>query len=109
MEKEKLDLLVYVNRSCYRVKVLKTIGTGIKIPKQISQDSGLIINHVSNILKELLLKDLVYCINPEFRKGRMYKLTDKAWEIMDYVEYTPRYSTLYKKYGEEEESSSVDS
>lgn len=109
MEKEKLDLLVFINRSSYRVRVLKAIGTGVKIPRQISKESGLLINHVSNILKELQQKDLVVCINPEFRKGRMYKLTDNALELIDYVEYTKRYSTLYKKYGEEGQSSSADS
>lgn len=109
MEKEKLDLLVFINRSSYRVKILKSIGTDYKIPKQIAQDSGLLINHVSNILKELLVRDLVVCINPEFKKGRIYKLTDNALELLDYIEYTPRYSTLYEKYGEKKDKVSQDS
>ena len=36
-------------------------------------------NHISNTLKELKDHELVECINnPEVRKGRLYRLTDKG-------------------------------
>ena len=103
MEKEKLDLLVYINRSSYRVKIIKSIGRGIMMPKGIADDTGLLLNHISYVLKSLKARNLVVCINPEFRKGRMYKLTPEALELLDYVEYTRFYSSLYEKYGEKEE------
>ena len=43
-------------------------------------------NHISNTLKELKDHDLVECINPEVRKGRLYRLTDKREEIVKKLE-----------------------
>lgn len=108
MEKEKLDLLVYINRSTYRVKIIKSIGNEYKMPKDISRETELLINHVSYFLKLLANKGLVVCVNPEFKKGRMYRLTDTALELLDYVEYTRYYSTLYEKYGDKEDGSSFE-
>ena len=100
MEKEKLDNLVYINKSTYRVKVMKSIGKDYKMPRDISKETGILLNHVSYTLKSLSQKGLVVCLNPEFSKGRIYRLTDKALELYDYIEYTRVYSTLYEKYGD---------
>lgn len=108
MDNEDVELLVFINRSSYRVKVLKSIGTGYKMPKDISKDSGLILNHISFVLRALGNRNLVECINPEFKKGRMYRLTGKALELLDYVEYTPFYKSIYEKYGYEDDKSSND-
>lgn len=75
------QLLRYVNRSSYRVKVLKAIGESVKIPREISKDSGILANHISNVLRQLRENDLVECINPEAKKGRLYRLSDTGLEI----------------------------
>lgn len=76
------DKLKYVNNSSYRVKVLKVIGEGAKMPKQIADASGILPNHVSNVLKQLNQNDIVECVNPEFRKGRLYRLSDDGLEVL---------------------------
>ena len=43
-------------------------------------------NHVSNALKDLKEKNLVVCLNEEAHKGRLYKNTDLAIEILKYIE-----------------------
>ena len=80
------DKFKYVARSTYRVKVLKSLKTDVKMPKQIANDSGILTNHISNVLRQLKEKDIVECINPEVRKGRLYRLSDEGLDILDKLE-----------------------
>lgn len=73
----------YVNRSKYRIRTLRAIGDGVKMPKEIAEDSGILQNHISNVLRELKDKDLVECLNPDVRKGRLYRLSDDGLDILD--------------------------
>lgn len=75
----------YVNRSKYRTRTLRAIGDGIKMPKEIARDSGILQNHISNVLRELKDKDLVECLNPDVRKGRLYRLSDDGLEMLDKI------------------------
>ena len=75
---EMLSEISYVKISQYRTNVLKSLEDEVKIPTTISKDSGVITNHVSKVLRQLKEHDLVECINPEFRKGRLYRLTEKG-------------------------------
>lgn len=80
------DVIKYVNRSKYRSRTLKAIGDGIKMPKEIAEDSGILQNHISNVLRQLKEKDLVECLNPNARKGRLYRLSDDGLDILDKLE-----------------------
>ena len=73
----------YIEKSKYRSKVLKTLANNAKMPSEISKDTGIVQNHISNTLRQLKEHDLVECINPEVRKGRLYRLTDNGEEIVD--------------------------
>lgn len=75
---EMLTEISYVNISKYRAKVMKTLEGEVKIPTVIARDSGIRTNHVSKVLSELKAHELIECINPEVRKGRLYRLTDKG-------------------------------
>ena len=75
----------YVERSKYRSKVLKTLANDTKMPSQIAKDTGIIQNHISNTLRQLKDHDLVECINPEVKKGRLYRLTENGEEIIDKI------------------------
>jgi len=72
----------YVQISKYRTKVVKALDGEVKIPTQIARDSDIRPNHISTVLSELKSHELVECINPEVRKGRLYRLTDKGDEIV---------------------------
>lgn len=52
------------------------------IPTQIARNSDIRPNHIPKVLAELKAHELVECINPEVRKGRLYRLTDKGDEIV---------------------------
>ena len=82
------DLLIeisYVQISKYRTKTMKALNGTVKIPSTIAKDSGIRTNHISKVLGELKKHELVECINPEVRKGRLYRLTDKGEKIVDKI------------------------
>ena len=76
---EEID---YVNRSQYRLKVMKSLNGEVKIPSEIANDTEIFQNHISNTLRQLKEHELIECINPEVRKGRLYRLTDKGNELV---------------------------
>ena len=78
---EMLTEISYVQISKYRTKVMKSLDGEVKIPTDIANDSGIRTNHISKVLSELKAHELVECINPEVRKGRLYRLTDKGEKV----------------------------
>ena len=72
----------YVKKSQYRSKILKSLSDDVKMPSQIAKDTGIVQNHISNSLRQLKEHELVECINPEVRKGRLYRLTNKGEEVV---------------------------
>ena len=57
---------------------MKSLDGEVLIPTQIAKNSDIRPNHISKVLAELKAHELVECINPEVRKGRLYRLTDKG-------------------------------
>ena len=83
---EILIELSYVQISKYRTKVMKSLDGDVKIPTVIAKDSEIRPNHISKVLAELKAHNLVECINPEAKKGRLYRLTDKGDEIVKNID-----------------------
>jgi predicted transcriptional regulator len=72
----------FILSSEYRKKILFALEDTVKTPKELSKLTNIQINHVSNILKELLDKSYTECKNPEARKGRLYTLTIKGKDLL---------------------------
>lgn len=84
---EMLTEISYVTISSYRKRVMKSLDDGdVKIPTEIAKDSDIRSNHISKVLSELKARDLVECINPEVRKGRLYRLTDHGKDVVKNIE-----------------------
>ena len=79
---EMLKEMSYVKISQYRTQVMKSLDGEVKIPTVIAKDSEIRPNHISKVLAELKAHELVECINPEARKGRLYRLTEKGDELV---------------------------
>ena len=79
---EMLSEISYVQISKYRLKVMKTLEDKVKMPSQIAKDSEIRQNHISKVLAELKARELVECINPEVRKGRLYRHTEKGEQVV---------------------------
>lgn len=52
------------------------------IPIEIAKENDIPLSHVSNTLAELLKKDLVVCLTPELKKGRLYDLTKEGRSVL---------------------------
>lgn len=76
MDDELLDLAAYVLISTYREKALGVLMEyDAMTPKYLAVHCNIRQNHISKVLRELKDKNLVICLNPEVRKGRLYKIT----------------------------------
>ena len=81
MDDETLRLYGYVICSSYRTKVLLSLQEKPKFPSQIAKDMNHDLNSISNILTQLRKKGIIKLVNPEVRKGRIYRLTEVGEEI----------------------------
>lgn len=90
MKNEDFDLetwkkIGFVQASKKRPLVLKSLKETPKTPKQISNDTEINITNMSILLKQLSEINLIVCINPEVKRGRMYRLTKTGEEIADKI------------------------
>lgn len=76
------ETVEFVKRSQYRQRVLKALEDDVLMPKQIAERSDIKVNHVSKVLSELKSKELIELINPEARKGRLYRIQPDGNEIL---------------------------
>ena len=81
-EKELLTLAAYVITSSYRTRALTVLYENkYMIPSNLAKAINVRTNHISLTLKELKEHGLVVCINPEVRKGRLYRITQVGEEV----------------------------
>lgn len=83
---EMLTEISYVKISTYRTKVMKSLEDEVKIPSKIAEDAEIRQNHISKVLSELKAHELVECLNPEVKKGRLYRHTEKGDQIVKKLE-----------------------
>ncbi len=88
MDEEKSELwneIGFILASKYRIKVLKELVKSEKTPKSIANKTKISINHVSNILKELLEHEIINLLNPSMKKGRLYQISEKGKRIHEII------------------------
>ena len=85
-EKDDMRIISLLARSKQRVKVLKSLENGDKIPSKISRDIKDNSNHVSKYLKTLKEVELVECLNEEDKRYRIYSITNKGKYYLNKVE-----------------------
>ena len=66
-------------------KVLRSLNNSIKMPSKISKDTEISIHHVSRYLKQLKEKQLVICLNEDYKQGRLYKITKLGKEVLEHI------------------------
>lgn len=86
MDPEILNAYAFVISSDYRVRVVNTLkGCPFSTPSEICRNSGIIQNHMSNVLNGLKDFGVIECLNEEARKGRLYRLTDLGNIVADNI------------------------
>ena len=86
MEGEVLKKYGYVVASSYRLRVMKALSSDVKTPTKVAEDSGLDQKYISKVLRQLKDNDLAECINEEFKKGRLYRLTDVGEKVTECID-----------------------
>lgn len=84
-EKEFYLILGFVKISQYRINTLKSIGETLKMPSEIARENNYKTSQVSSALYDLKRKNLVFCVNEEVRKGRLYKCTPLGLKILSQI------------------------
>jgi len=80
-EDNLLKLYGYVVSSEYRKVIIKLLLEKPLTPKLMAQRSNKPQSHISRAVKELENKGIVKCVNPDVKKGRIYRLTDIGVKI----------------------------
>ena len=87
MDDDTLILLAYIKNAPTREKVLKSFeGEDYLRPIQISNKTGIHPNNVSKKLKDLREHELVYVINLEYYVPKLYRLTEKGKNMLQYLQ-----------------------
>ena len=79
----EIDSAGFILRSKYRTQVFSKISKKLIMPSQIEKEVDLRFTHVTRELKHLKDKELVECINPKERTGRLYRLTNKGMKLKE--------------------------
>jgi len=82
---EKWDELSYIISSKVRLKILIAIANEASTPSKLSEKLGIPMSQVSTALKELSDMNIVKCLTPKRKKGRLYISTEKGLEILKVI------------------------
>jgi len=78
-----VEELAWVKASEYRQNVLLSLTGSFRTPKDIAGETDYYLSHISNTLSDLEDHGLVKCVTPDRRKGRLYDLTEKGYELIE--------------------------
>jgi len=78
-----LEDLGFVKRGKNRVKVFKALYKP-QNPSTIGKMTGIGLMMASRSLRDLTNRSLVECVNPDWKVGRIYKLTKKGEKLLEY-------------------------
>jgi ArsR family transcriptional regulator, cadmium/lead-responsive transcriptional repressor len=90
-DKSLLSNVGFILSSRRRYTVLKELHNKISTPTLLATKLDFSVNHISNILRELLEKNLVFCETPLLRKGRIYNITKNGKLILKKIKDLEKY------------------
>lgn len=82
MEWEKVGL---VKASQHRQSILRILAKGSATPKEIAVSLGIHLSQVTRSLREMEERNIVQCLTPNLRKGRIYATTKEGKEILNKI------------------------
>lgn len=77
------DKYGWVKSSEYRQELLLNLDDFPQTPTDLRDETEFHRSHISSVLQDLAEKDLVECLNPDAKKGRVYDLTEEGKEIVE--------------------------
>lgn len=79
------DSYGHIMASEYREKILLSLYEKPKTPKQLQEELGYHLSHVSNTLTDLSEYGLVECLTEDRKRGRVYDLTEKGIKMTEQI------------------------
>lgn len=70
------NLIGFVKASNYRSQIMLSLKKRNKTPKELRNELGFHLSHISSTLNNLISKGLVVCLTPQLRKGKIFALTE---------------------------------
>ena len=77
-ELDKWNIHSKILASKYKQKILNYLKNGPSTPQLISNSLDLSASHTSTTLKQLIGLELISCLTPDRRKGKLFGLTTKG-------------------------------
>ncbi|MGL6298025.1 MAG: ArsR family transcriptional regulator [Methanobacteriaceae archaeon] len=85
MKQKTIEGFSYIKASNTRRKVLLALEDNILMPSEISKIINVSPPHTSRALRDLENKDLIICLNPKIRVGKLFILTEFGKEVLKCV------------------------
>lgn len=85
MKQKTIDGFSYIKASNTRRKILLALEDNVLIPSEISKLVHVSPPHTSRALRDLEDKELISCLNPNIRVGKLFILTDFGKEVLKCV------------------------
>lgn len=86
LDDELIELISFVQMSNYRENILINLMDKIKTPSKLSKSTNIKMSHISTTLKELKDMELIKCLNPNKKQGRLYTITPLGIKVLNYIE-----------------------
>ena len=84
---ETLKLVAFVLGSEQRKKIFEKLSEHVAMsPTAIANECSIVRGNVSTLLKQMVEKELVVCLNPEANKARIYCLTEIGEKVHNHLE-----------------------
>jgi len=77
------NLIGFVKASSYRSQIMISLKKKNKTPKELKNELGFYISHISSTLNQLISKGLVVCLTPQLKKGKIFALTELGINIIN--------------------------
>lgn len=84
------SLIGYIKVSPARLNCIKCIASEYKMPTEIAKESNMRITQISNALHDLKLKGIVFCLNEDNIKGRLYQNTELGLKLLQELNKTKK-------------------
>ncbi|MEM3389430.1 MAG: winged helix-turn-helix domain-containing protein [Candidatus Bathyarchaeia archaeon] len=75
----------YVIASKYRKRIITSLLDSPKTPKQLSDQTKIYMSHISRTLRDLKERNIVECLIPYGRKGKLFSLTSEGRAIAEQI------------------------
>ncbi len=84
--KERWMNYSYVISSKVRTKIIKALENKPLTPTQIAEKTDMNLSQVSHSLRDLTDENLIECMNPKKKKGRLYTLLEDGEWVLKKIE-----------------------